>query len=675
MKISSSTFLPSNELLGRMSSIKDRKSNLIFIYPLMFEQDLLKNWGNLVRDFQTAQFIAQIKISNILNITSSAVQGFGVSAETDYINPAEILNRSLHSNYRYDSTLRASADAAQVKAAAEAQKNFNRPSKSEYAYKINEFRSFIKNQILSDPLYTNLRPSFSLITIEENLVEIPLIVGTRTYKISSSPLYWILFILLSNNMKISQIRTVGDYVTRIPKNRFLSLARDANIIPARPLKTDTNIDKAYNALIRDTQSTMRKAIENIEKVTRLDDFEADIGFSTSISDTGAIFSNVITDSQVESNEMRAKTLATINQLIVGTIFPIIQTTNNLIVNPAVSVDFNARYTTLLNSLNTELPPRASTLLDFFSAKLRNLKTQDDFIKIIKNNCSALNQLNGTNYIDSLNRIRIRYSEVRDDVRSRNNTRVVNFAEEVTTVASSLNALSASMTGMLSQLTGENIDQFNQNSVDIFSRLFHTFFTSVDTYQVQDPATGNMVTYTASIYDFADAAPISRLFSAIFDNISKNQMNVFMRNIILSLAQITNFIFLYTSFSYVCEFLNIVSSKVQIKAKDVIEFPNYTLVIPMDYVRTLYFALAARNVSDYLNNTNDESLRTFKLTEANLTRIADAIINRLEVPNIVIIDEKTNDIYYRWSFSRRTLNINKSTMINYIKSQSNITSAF
>ena len=89
---------PGLNLLGSMSKVGERQSNLIFVYPLLFDRYIMKRWEMILRDFLTAQFISQIKISNVLNITQSAVQGYGTQAGVPYLNPAEILNQALSNN-------------------------------------------------------------------------------------------------------------------------------------------------------------------------------------------------------------------------------------------------------------------------------------------------------------------------------------------------------------------------------------------------------------------------------------------------------------------------------------------------------------------------------------------------------------------------------------------------
>jgi hypothetical protein len=183
----------------------------------------------------------------------------------------------------------------------------------------------------------------------------------------------------------------------------------------------------------------------------------------------------------------------------------------------------------------------------------------------------------------------------------------------------------------------------------------------------------------------DNQEISAFFRSIFAGANRNDLLRFLTNSAQALAETTSFLFFYSTFSYFCEFISIIKSKIELKSKDVIEFPNYTLVIPIEFVKTLYYALAAKNTNDLLKAMNSSNPGeefnapnvnpNFKLSETEIFRIVSAIIDRLGVKNIVIVDSEKKEIYYQWTYLKRPIKLNESTLLNYIKSQSNITSAF
>ncbi len=668
---------PALNLLGSMSKVGERQSNLIFVYPLLFDKYLFKRWEMILRDFLTAQFISQIKISNVLNITQSAVQGYGNTAGVPYLNPAEILNQALSNNStEYTTALQSQLNAIQAQQFSN--QNQNRVSNTEYAYKLQELREFIKQQVLTDPMYDGLRPAFSIISMENNLLDIPLIVGTKSYKIDSSALYWILFVSLLNNRDLS-LRSFSDIevlLNNLPKNRFLEIITSANLAP--PITGNSNYDTVYNQLRGETNASVKRALDTFKKVAvTLKEFESDLGFSISISDTAVLYSSVVDESVAERAEMKSKIIAILNQSIISSIFPVLQTINNLIVDPALETNYMERYRTLLTKLFENINPLIDNFIGLYSNRFAsNISTQADFLNSLESNCKSLQQIKSFDLLARLDDIRLRFTDIRTDVQTGagTNSSVFDFAEELIRVASSLTAQTQTLISMVSNFSGNNqINTIYNDFIQRFRELLFQYYTETS------PELGH------PIINLQDQN-ISYFFRSIFRGANRNDLIRFVQNSTQALAEVGAFLVFYSTFSYFCEFISIIKSKIEIRAKDIIEFPNYTLVIPIEFVTTLYYALAAKNTTDLLKSMNSASsptefnnaalaTNTFKLSETEIFRIVGAIVDRIGVKNIIIVDSNKKEIYYKWTYSKRPIKLNESTLLNYIRSQSNITSAF
>lgn len=676
---------PGLNLLGSMSKVGERQSNLIFVYPLLFDRYLMKRWEMILRDFLTAQFISQIKISNVLNITQSAVQGYGTQAGVPYLNPAEILNQALsNNNPEYTNALQVQLNAIQAQQFNNA--NQNKISNTEYAYKLQELRQFIKQQVLTDPIYDGLRPAFSIISMENSLLDVPLIVGTKSYKIDSSALYWILFVSLLNNRDLT-LRTFSDIealLNNLPKNRFLEIITSAGLAP--PIAGTGNYDAVYNQLRTDTNASVKRALNTFKTVAvSLNEFENDIGFSISVNSEAVQYTHVMERSLAERAEMQSKINALLNQTIVTSIFPVIQTINNLIVNPALETNYMERYKRLLAKILDKVNPLVNDFIGLYSNRFSQVDTQQAFMKSLESNCKSLQQIRSYDLLARLDDIRIRFTTIRDDVAlgQGTNSRVVDFAEELTRVASSLGAESQTLVKMVENFTGNTqINSIYKDLTQTIQRFIMEYYseTNPDTFNPnRDTDLGQPIIANN------DNQEISAFFRSIFAGANRNDLLRFLTNSAQALAETASFLFFYSTFSYFCEFISIIKSKIEIKSKDVIEFPNYTLVIPIEFVKTLYYALAAKNTNDLLKSMNSsnqgEEFTTpainpnFKLSETEIFRIVSAIIDRLGVKNIVIVDSEKKEIYYQWTYLKRPIKLNETTLLNYIKSQSNITAAF
>lgn len=657
---------PSLGLLGNMSKLADKHSDLIFVYPMLFDKTLLKQWEMTLRDFLTTQFISQIKIANVLNITQAAVQGgYGQSQNTPYMNPAELLNNVLgDTSDVYRNALQTQLNAVQAQQFNN-QNNNSTSSDTEYRYHLNELKQFIKQQILSNPTYTNenLRPAFSIITMENSFLEVPMIVGTKTYKIDSSALYWILFVsLMGNDLNLKNFAKIQDVITSIPKSQFLNFIRQSGIaqVPA----DRGPLDAVYNKLRAETNQSITKALKDFNTVTNtLNGFEQDIGFSTGISSDAVTYTNIVSQSMVEDAEIQAKTVQLVNQTLINTIFPLLQTINNLIVNPALETDYISRYKKLLEELNNKLIPISNNFREIFKNRLSNAESTEPLIKSLESSCKSLQQIKVTDILQRIQMVRLRFSEIRNAVDYAGNSRIYDFAEEMTVIASSLSTQTQTLMSTIYQFTGDNsINNIYSNLINSVKEDFRTYYISNE--------------FGNPIVDLNLANPVSRFFASIFQGADKRDLVRFISNSIDALAEITVFLFFYSAFSYFCEFISIIKNKIELKAQDIVEFPNYTIVIPIEYVTTLYYALAARNTSDLLKSMSaDNNINDLKLTETDVFKIINAIVSRLGVKNIIIVDSTKKEIYFKWCYSKRPIKLNESTLHNYIRSQSNITAAF
>ncbi len=132
---------------------------LVFLYPMIFDSSL-SNYMDDIRDFLSVDFMTEIKISNVLNITSKATQIGTIGTGNRSLNPAQEVRKSLHYSFDLPGTDN-NQYVDQISAAA-------------YQEKLNSFLNFIRNQLQYDPRYQKLRPMISNITLQENLINIPL---------------------------------------------------------------------------------------------------------------------------------------------------------------------------------------------------------------------------------------------------------------------------------------------------------------------------------------------------------------------------------------------------------------------------------------------------------------------------------------------------------------------
>jgi hypothetical protein len=103
--------------------------------------------------------------------------------------------------------------------------------------------------------------------------------------------------------------------------------------------------------------------------------------------------------------------------------------------------------------------------------------------------------------------------------------------------------------------------------------------------------------------------------------------------------------------------------------DAIDLPNYTLVLPLQVVTALYSVVLAKSWKELVENPSNVSNMT-SLTENYVNNIVKFINIRLNVPNLVIIDTKSDKMYYKFQFMSKINKINISTIQTYVNTNLN-----
>jgi len=191
---------------------------LVFLYPMMFYDTLPKNLQDLLREFFSVNFLSQIKESNMINITTDAIRGIsGIRGSSNSVNPAELVRTSLWHN-------------SPISMASNNQLDSWTANEYRHIYqeRIREFYEFIKNQIEHDPRYKTLKPVVSNIT-SENLLQIPIVIGTKSYAIHPLVLYYILLVSLAFEIPIknsNNINAIFNIIERISYENYINIISD-----------------------------------------------------------------------------------------------------------------------------------------------------------------------------------------------------------------------------------------------------------------------------------------------------------------------------------------------------------------------------------------------------------------------------------------------------------------
>jgi len=171
------------------SKFKDQQFDLIFTYPILVNSDLQK-YQDVIRDFISVAFLNQIKTSNFLQVVSSTIK----EPEPLVSDPAAVIYKALN-NIDIDqlSTLQSPRDTLSEQLRTREVQEF-----------INNKLQFLKAQLENNMIFSKLKPSLTMITINTKggLLTLPMIVGTHPYFTDLNTDYYIMLIALSYGIKL-----------------------------------------------------------------------------------------------------------------------------------------------------------------------------------------------------------------------------------------------------------------------------------------------------------------------------------------------------------------------------------------------------------------------------------------------------------------------------------------
>ncbi len=712
----------------------EESSSLVFIYPMIIDKYLERKWGLLLRDFFTTQFMSQIKISNVLNITSQASRHSVTSGDAERIeNAAERTAQSslglLTANHQPSTDL--------------SQQYYGQMAKHEYQDKINQFRYFIRDQIMIDPRFADTRPIISNITIE-NLIDVPLIIGTKMSGVQSIPLFWILFFAtgqyredfdkeeITDPDDPTKIKTFTrslrmdrpqsfEYIARMIKDvagpKYQNYEQFLTKIAQIPANTGPG--NRISAAVHAAPTEIDRAIKVFTNATNERYYSEEIGFSRNAA---VSINNAYLDSTdlAASTRIRAQNLFT--SFLSNYVIPITQSAVHTVVG-IDEVNINAKLSMLGSNLLSTFMGTYSILDSQIKASLmsqisdNNSEASLNQLSSIERMCEANSRLSVISQLEALRNISFGLTSTRADI--------INFIEQLSRSAAQFQVYQQGLiSNLLSMSMGvddakKELDSLARDGNKSIQEQFYKFFTEASRDYNDDNAQKTAIMQRQRNADGTDGPLIQQntrlgmfLTNIPGGNIRNQNVNIetYIQQICTSLGSICSFMAYYTFFSYLCEYMGEIKAKVEIQKKDALDFPNYCLVFRKEVIESLYGALAAANYKkskeqeDYqkkqdheantpiimkramnfvdqkvLRNSKKEEPKkptndftSFKIHETEIMNMIRVLNNRLNIPNMIVVDDKTDTIYYKWMYSGgNIMKLTYSTVQNYVKHQQEI----
>ena len=697
--------------------IKDQQFRLIYVYPMLFadvltRQDVKDN----LRSFLSISFLREIFVSNSLNIIQMASQMPAVNQNQEQSRVAQLIGNAVLGSGRHTNTQMPDFDRFP---------NYTSSDTYELQNRVEKKTNQILKYLLTDTRTKKLNPQIEIVTLN-NLIDVPVIVGTKHYDVPTYPLIYVLLIAVATNTPLDRYSNIDKIVRVLKKTR----EKDWVTLLSRFADTEDELkgfakwaDDHPDFRGRTQLSKWSKSIAKFLRLTKEDDDtpeERDLAgqkeydtkevtdlfnmlklVKNSLNDLSLYFKFVLEPSmlrqqigldlsnntmettvmKVSSNQyqifmvMHDKFMELISipgsiflSSVFNTLFPM-PTESDLIFQTDARGDFvldanddkipiNRGYQDSHNLNFLELKEKhfdvglnkkiQKLIFDTFVTEIKNSMSQyspteaQEKTKLLKKVCESMSQVDST-FSDAVEKF-----VSKDD----NVITSVNFdMEDVNNFTASINTFSASL---LSQ---------NKRFENIFSQLVSNGKSILKIVQTQ--IYSSIEDFMRDIYTSGGSRYVSAMEYILDGRVDGDDVKrTYIPQMTDTLFTIFYFFFLYRLQSAICNYIEVLDVEIESAVNDVIDFPNYTLVITTDVVKAVYTAYIAANLNRLL--TGDQMYQAQKITQNHIKGMMKFLCRKMKIPSLVVYDEQRNEYFYQFMFMSAPEKLSGNALESFIK---------
>ena len=639
---------------------KNQNFDLTYVYPILVDTSLSK-YSGLVRDFIACQIIKELFISNTINIINSTS---GYQIKDEYNNNV------------------------MVNVGGQGQQ-FNKFQEYKYELQqaLNNNLQRLIGLIQNDPTFSNLRPSVDVIHLDNN-AQVPVIVGTKEYQIDTFGLSIFLLAGITNNISLAgyeNIDRIKQQIDKINPTNFPHFVREllkndpAALAPLlhAPNKPKFNqTTKDINTIYTSFQSSIDKAymfLRNINNQKRIYD---DCGIDL----TSHQMSDVISKFSIEINEIFNHVRYSFNEDMALYGNRLIVSLFDLCSPLDEKLNFNQYANVVITELNNTI---FKTISEDFISIINNVFSNDMLIDVkqqqLNQICASVSNTKPewVNYNSNL------VSNIPKTFSA--SDQLIDFIETLYDTTTNIVHINDNIIHQLITLCNNDKDIIRIFQNDIYIRI-------VDTLQKY---CRNLL--SQNIQNNKDSK-FSILYGGINNTIGlpQDKLEQLITNLCEDCAKYIFGMLLYRIQEALCKYVNLISSSVEIKKNNVIAWPNFALLLPIESILLCASILNLKNWKDYYDpkvnqepeyykftkfqtkeskKKIDELKQQGKMAELSLTTninnnkikyIATNMIRKLNIPNLFIFDQKKSVVYYRLLYQSNIQMMNISSMETFLK---------
>ena len=702
----------------------DQQFKLVFIYPMLCDKSVV-GYEQTMRDFISVSMLKEIFVSNALNIVAMA------SKKYDY-DPLEVqamISKSVQlgqagGDDTIDYTLQ---NRFQPK---------NEPNPYDLEKKIKEKTAIIKKYLASEPRIKKLNPYVELITLD-NLIDVPVIVGTKSYQVDSLTMAYILSAAIAlkkplggpqayTNLKyvLNVIRTLDEedawtlFQNMVDKENKQTDDKLAvwlhNNYPRVAKKLDTiraSARKVSGYLKRPFPTTKPKGYENIKPTefykgkvkepeegsmaipgetfkqtsqfdilevvkSNIDEAELFFKFMMNPDLLKSQFGLSTGAGQVTRATRKINRSGQLDQLIsqanlnfadyIGTsAYGAISSVFNILFPQGSQLSFKDIKTEIIDN---GLVEDAMALTNEYGEALTSTFGSEDVNTV---RAKTMQYLCSENLKRDLNKIEkisqelktYRITSPRFDVDEL--TTFIKKFEKANSVFSGLHdkftmQISKTVNGASDILSAFD-DAVNRNLDELLRALQQDFLLGPGNSPTNIPLTTNigsreLVGRNQDGEDLYDDAPIMT---------DPREVNTTINNLFRYLASYIKPFYYVSLIGATCQYVEYYDIEIETVKNDVLDLPNYTLVLPIETIAMLHSAVVSKTWKELVDKGEGRSQHT-NLTDNYVKGIVKFVNKRLDIPNLIVVDSKKKQVFYKLQYMSSINKSNIQTFQTYVQ---------
>lgn len=662
--------------------LKDSQLKLIFIYPILMSDKIKVQstppFEQLIRDFLSITFLSDLFIENAFSVIGTANQVRPLWDDRDQVvDPTSGL-------LRFQAAERGISPAGY--GTTPPSYNVDAAYAGVLQQKINQKTAVIQQLLKTNPKFAKFRPYIETITMG-NMIEVPVIIGTSLFQVDTLSLMWVLIAAIGLNRSLdseANIDFIFDKLKNMSKEDYWKLL---NNLIENPVELEylgswfqrgviglsrgiAAASRRFNVLPTVRRAAVNKIIKTRAKIreeeaaefrtqqqfaplylnqTNLDNIKVYFKFVLNRQAAESRFGINATDEQTGRTAVYTTSLSTISthhsKLLIDSFIDTISTTGtvllvsigNLIKITQSSLDIVEIKKKVIDSqLNNKIENIVKELFVNINESFQEADPVER-ISLLKDLCSI-------NTMEAFNNIEHGIGKAAISAGSFTVDQYLFFAdvfEKASSISSSL-ALKIQRQ-ILELISDDRKPNFNANLV----KLKSNFYFIVDKFMKEFIDEEKQTIDSQFILEALNIADRSKILNQIVPIFSKGMVNIFY------------FLFLSKLQSVLCRFIAIADVEIEKSKNEVTAWPNYTLVLPVEIVMALHAAIIGKSWQHILAgghlgsplNTSSKSLTTgststFTVNFNYIKGIVKYIAQRLNVPNLIVVDSRKGEIYYQ-----------------------------